>query len=55
MTNFMVYIVTRVVIVRAQNLFIRGSKDNTQLEARLTSAMLRDKYIKELHVISSRK
>ena len=45
----------RVMIVRAQNLFIRGSKDNTQLEARLTSAMLRDKYIKELHVISSRK
>jgi len=41
--------------VRAQNLFIRGSKDNTQLEAKLTSTMLRDKYIKELHIISSRK
>ena len=42
-------------LVRAQNLFIRGSKDNTQLEAKLTSTMLRDKYIKELHIISSRK
>lgn len=40
--------------VQAQNLFVRGSKDNTKFEAKLTSAMLRDKYIKELHVISSR-
>jgi len=40
--------------VRTQNEFVRGSKVNTLLAAKLTSAMLRDKYIKDLHVISSR-
>jgi len=40
--------------VRTQNEFVRGSKENTLLELKLTSSMLRDKYIKDLHVISSR-
>lgn len=45
---------SNVMTVRAQNLFVRGSKDNTMLASKLSSAMLRDKYIKELHLINSR-
>jgi len=45
---------THAMTVRTQNLILRGSKDNTILDSRPSSAMLRDKYIKELHLSKAR-
>jgi hypothetical protein len=40
--------------VHTQNLMLRGSKQNTVLGPKLTATMLRDHYVKELHVIKAR-
>ena len=40
--------------VHTINLLLRGSKENTSLHTKLTSTMLRDKYVKELHLIKAR-
>jgi len=45
---------TNCATVHAQNLMIRGSKENTILNSKLTSAMLRDHYVKELHQLQAR-
>eukprot|EP00092_Neocalanus_flemingeri_P022588 GFUD01024496.1.p1 GENE.GFUD01024496.1~~GFUD01024496.1.p1 ORF type:complete len:146 (+),score=50.72 GFUD01024496.1:44-481(+) len=40
--------------VHTQNLMLRGSKENTSLHPKLTATMLRDHYVKELHLIKAR-
>jgi len=40
--------------VHASNLMMRGSKDNTLLNPKFTSTMLRDHYVKELHLAKVR-
>jgi len=40
--------------VHTQNLILRGSKENTALHPKLTATMLRDHYVKELHLIKAR-
>jgi len=40
--------------VHTQNLMLRGSKENTSLHPKLTATMLRDHYVKELHMIKAR-
>ena len=40
--------------VHTQNLMLRGSKENTSLHPKLTATMLRDHYVKELHLIKTR-
>ena len=40
--------------VHTSNLMLRGSRDNTVLGPKLTASMLRDHYVKELHVIKVR-
>merc|ERR1712062_460466 len=40
--------------VHTQNKIMRGSRDNTNLHPKLTSAMLRDHYVKELHLLKAR-
>jgi len=40
--------------VHTQNLILRGSKENTCLNPKLTATMLRDHYVKELHLIKAR-
>ena len=42
------------IIVHTINLLIRGSKENTSLTLKRTSTMIRDQYIKELHLIKAR-
>ena len=42
------------VSVHTSNLMLRGSRDNTVLGPKLTASMLRDHYVKELHVIKVR-
>jgi len=40
--------------VHTQNLILRGSKTNTVLHPKLTATMLRDHYVKELHLVKAR-
>merc|ERR1712061_37042 len=40
--------------VHTQNKIMRGSRDNTNLHPKLTSTMLRDHYVKELHQMKAR-
>ena len=40
--------------VHTQNKILRGCTDNTNLHPKLTSAMLRDHYVKELHLLKAR-
>eukprot|EP00091_Calanus_sinicus_P001062 TRINITY_DN11008_c0_g1_i1.p1 TRINITY_DN11008_c0_g1~~TRINITY_DN11008_c0_g1_i1.p1 ORF type:complete len:142 (+),score=55.59 TRINITY_DN11008_c0_g1_i1:198-623(+) len=40
--------------VHTSNLMLRGSKENTSLHMKRTSTMIRDKYVKELHLIKAR-
>jgi len=40
--------------IKTINLLIRGSKENTSLQSKRTSTMIRDQYIKELHLIKAR-
>ena len=40
--------------VHTQNKILRGSRDNTNLHPKLTSTMLRDHYVKELHLLKAR-
>ena len=42
------------VSVHTSNLMLRGSRDNTVLGPKLTASMLRDHYVKELHVLKVR-
>ena len=42
------------VSVHTSNLMLRGSRSNTVLGPKLTATMLRDHYVKELHVIKVR-
>merc|ERR1712115_316714 len=40
--------------VHTINLVIRGSKENTSLHTKRTSTMIRDQYVKELHLIKAK-
>ena len=49
-----VYCHAYMITVHTVNLMLRGSKENTSLHTKRTSTMLRDKYVKELHLIKAR-
>ena len=40
--------------MHTQNLLLRGCKTNTALHPKLTATMLRDHYVKELHLIKAK-